>query len=143
MDSHVISTFGNAFGALLTVALVGLIPEPWRQRSMAAMVGLASIAYLGNSAFLWPVEFGLAALMLSLAGWGAFWYPVIGVARVVHGIIDLVHHEAGSPMFATVPLSSYGCAVYDPLMAMWFFAGAPSSSKLWSGLIGGRKSARA
>ena len=39
---------------------------------------------------------------------------------------DLVHHFYGNPIVPSLPASPAGCAITDTLLAIWFFAGAPS-----------------
>ena len=39
---------------------------------------------------------------------------------------DQVHHFYGSPIVPFLPRSSAGCAITDALLAIWFFANAPS-----------------
>jgi hypothetical protein len=37
-----------------------------------------------------------------------------------------MHHFYGHPIVPFAPLSSAGCAITDALIAIWFFADAPS-----------------
>jgi Family of unknown function (DUF6010) len=47
----------------------------------------------------------------------------------MHAAWDLAHHLWGNPIWPFMPTSSWGCMIFDSLIALWFFAGAPS---LWS-----------
>jgi len=46
----------------------------------------------------------------------------------MHSAWDLVHHLYGNPIWPFMPTSSFGCLVFDALIALWFLAGAPSIS---------------
>jgi hypothetical protein len=43
---------------------------------------------------------------------------------------DAVHAAKGSPILPMAAYSSTGCAVCDPVIALWYFAGAPSVPEL-------------
>jgi hypothetical protein len=118
----------NLVAAPTFVALVSLVPQPWRQRSMAVVLFGASTSYLTGGLGLAEVPFALAIAALAVAGWR--YVPAIGVGWIVHAVSDLVHHTIGAPMVAVWPLSSFGCAVFDPLIAIWFLLDAPSMKQL-------------
>jgi hypothetical protein len=44
----------------------------------------------------------------------------------MHSAWDLVHHFWGHPIWPFMPTSSFGCMIFDALIAVWFLAGAPS-----------------
>ena len=46
-------------------------------------------------------------------------------ATTTNGVIA-VHHVWGNPIWPFMPTSSFGCLVFDALIAIWFLAGAPS-----------------
>lgn len=125
MDTALVTyAFWNVVAGIVTILLVGLIPEPHRQRSMAIVVGFASGLYWESGLGAWeylPMLTGLA-----LAYWGLRWYPAIGGAWLIHTANDIAHHHIGYPLAAGIPLSSFGCAIYDPVLAVWFFFGAPN-----------------
>ena len=85
---------------LLYCAAVSLVPEPARRRFNAIFVAGAGAAYLSSGA-LGPWE-------LLHTGW------------------DVVHHLMGAPILPFAPISSFGCAICDPVIALWCFAGGPS-----------------
>jgi hypothetical protein len=37
-----------------------------------------------------------------------------------------VHHFCGNAIWPFMPTSSFGCTIFDGLIAVWFLAGAPS-----------------
>ena len=49
---------------------------------------------------------------------------------MLHTGWDVVHHLLGLPILSFQPTSSAGCAITDLLIALWFFAGAPSPREL-------------
>jgi Family of unknown function (DUF6010) len=67
-----------------------------------------------------------------IAGAGAA-YRFIGVGWLLHTGWDVLHHLYGHPIVPFVPDSSFGCAITDPVIALWCFAGAPSVYDLFRG----------
>lgn len=53
-------------------------------------------------------------------------YYFIGIGWVLHTGSDILHHLYGKPIVYLEPSSSAGCAACDPILATWFFFGAPS-----------------
>jgi hypothetical protein len=53
-------------------------------------------------------------------------YRFIGLAWLMHAAWDLPHHLWGRPIWPFMPTSSFGCVIFDTLIAIWFLAGAPS-----------------
>jgi hypothetical protein len=118
--------------AAVFIALVSFIAEPARQRLMAVMIGGAGAAYL--SAFgmgYW--EFGFTATVTYCAYRGLTSYGFIGVGWLLHTGWDILHHVTGSPLLPFSATSSLGCAVCDPVIALWCFVGAPSLSEFLRG----------
>lgn len=122
----------NLIAAALFIGLVGLIPEPWRQRTAATMATLAAFTYITHELGAWEYAFMIALIAAGLAGFRS--YPAIGIAWLIHTLSDVFHHSAGMPMVASIPLSSFGCAIFDPLIAIWFFYGAPSRREIFDAL---------
>jgi hypothetical protein len=117
---------GNVIAAPVFVVLVSQIPEPYRQWSMALLMGVAAVVYLGHG--LGRVEWLFAAAIGVCALAGVASYAAIGVGWLVHTVSDAWHHRIDRPMTPRIPMSSFGCAVFDPLIAIWFFLGAPTVS---------------
>jgi hypothetical protein len=44
----------------------------------------------------------------------------------LHTCWDIVHHFYGNPIDPSVPYSTNVCAFFDPMIAAWFYFGAPS-----------------
>jgi hypothetical protein len=114
---------------LAYVGLSSLLPEPHRQRFNAVMIAGAGAAYLGSGA-LGPWEFAFTAAMTYCAFRGLDSWAFIGVGWLLHTGWDVLHHLAGSPLLAVDPLSSFGCAICDPVIALWCLAGGPSAADL-------------
>jgi hypothetical protein len=111
--------------AALYVLLSSLLKEPSRRNFNAIMLGGAGAAYLsGGGLGVW--EFAFTALVTVCAYKGLQSYQFIGVGWLLHTGWDIVHHFYGHPIVPFAPLSSAGCAITDALIAMWFFADAPS-----------------
>ena len=50
-------------------------------------------------------------------------YRFIGIGWLLHTGWDVVHHLNGNPIIPFVPNSSLECAICDPVIALWCFAG--------------------
>jgi Family of unknown function (DUF6010) len=87
------------------------------------LVGLAASTYGNHSFGLIEAAGTLTVLTLGILGLGN--YRWLGAAWLVHTGLDLAHHFVSDPMFRYFPASSLGCAVTDPILALWFFAEAP------------------
>ncbi len=107
------------------VLLSSLLKEPSRKNFNAIMIGGAGAAYLsGGGLGIW--EFAFTAVVTFCAYKGLQSYRFIGIGWLLHASWDVVHHFYGNPIVPFAPLSSAGCAITDTLIAIWFFADAPS-----------------
>ncbi|MFI7130965.1 DUF6010 family protein [Nonomuraea sp. NPDC050153] len=50
----------------------------------------------------------------------------MGAGWLLHTAWDVLHHLQGNPILPFAALSSFGCAICDPVVALWCFAGGPS-----------------
>ncbi|MDY7085572.1 MAG: DUF6010 family protein [Actinomycetota bacterium] len=111
--------------AIVFIALNGLIPEPHRQRINALLIAGAGGTYISGGSFgLWELAF--SAVMLAVAYFGLCWWPAIGVGWLLHTLWDVLHHRRGDPLIPSVHDSSFGCAICDPVIALWCFTGGRS-----------------
>jgi hypothetical protein len=111
--------------ALVFISLVSLIKEPHRRRFMAIFVAGAGAAYLSGGGFgKWELVF--CAVVTICAYQGLESYRFIGIAWLLHTAWDILHHLYGSPLLPFDATSSLGCAICDPVIAAWCFAGAPA-----------------
>ncbi|MEV4660145.1 DUF6010 family protein [Micromonospora sp. NPDC049301] len=106
----------------LYVSLNALIREPHRRHVNAIMVGGAGAAYLsGGGLGAW--EFPFVALMVYVAWRGLRSWTWIGIGWLLHTAWDVLHHRKGAPIIPFVPGSSHGCAICDPVIALWCLTG--------------------
>ena len=91
---------------------------------MAIMIGGAGAAYLNGG--LGPWEFAFTAVVTYCAYKGLHSYHFIGIGWLLHSGWDVMHHLYGNPIVPFAPTSSLGCAICDPVIALWCFTGAPS-----------------
>ena len=110
--------------ALVFILLSSLLKEPVRQNSNAIFVAGAGAAYLSGGFGVW--EFAFTALVTYCAYRGLRSYSFIDVGWLLHTGWDALHHLYGNPIVPFVADSSLGCAISDPVIALWFFLGAPS-----------------
>ncbi len=106
------------------IGLTSLFKEPTRQKFSALFIAGAGFVYFGSSFRGWEVACG--ALFLWLAYRSLTDYKFVGIGWMVHVAWDIVHHLYGQPILSYVPLSSFGCAICDTGIALWYFLGAPS-----------------
>jgi hypothetical protein len=110
---------------VLYVCLNSLIHEPHRRRFNAIMVAGAGAAYLsGGGLGIW--EFAFTAVMTYVAYRGLESWTFIGIAWLLHTAWDIVHHLQGNPIVPFLEHSSLGCALCDPVIALWCLSGGPS-----------------
>jgi hypothetical protein len=118
---------GPAIAAAIFVLLMSLVKEPARRSFNAIFVAGASGAYLsGGGLGFWELLY--PAIVAPVAYLGLRSYRYIGVAWLMHSCWDVVHHFWGNPIWPFMPTSSFGCMIFDALIAIWFLAGVPSIS---------------
>ena len=121
---HVMDYVGPVIGAALFVLVMSFVREPTRRTLNAILVAGASGVYLNGGFGVWELLYPLIALPVVYRGLQS--YPFIGLAWLMHASWDLPHHLWGNPIWPFMPTSSFGCIIFDALIAVWFFAGAPS-----------------
>ena len=116
---------GPVIGAIVFVLIMSFVREPARRTINAMIVAGASGAYLSGGGFgIWEVVFPIVAMPVAYRGLRS--YSFIGLAWLMHSCWDIVHHLWGNPIWPFMPTSSFGCLIFDALIAVWFLAGAPS-----------------
>ncbi|MEU9779537.1 DUF6010 family protein [Streptomyces phaeochromogenes] len=114
---------------VLYALLMSLIREPHRRRFNAIMVAGAGAAYLsGGGMGGW--EFAFTAVVAYVAYRGLDSWTFIGIGWLLHTAWDIVHHVKGNPIIPFAHDSSLGCAICDPVIAMWCFMGGLSPREL-------------
>jgi hypothetical protein len=124
MHLHAIQILGPILVGVLFVCACSFFPEPSRQNFSAIMIAGAGAAYLNGGLGKW--EFVFTTVVTFCAYKGLRSYNFIGVGWLLHTGWDVMHHLYGNPIVPFVPSSSLGCAICDPVIAIWCFAGAPS-----------------
>lgn len=114
---------------LIYVTVNSFIPEPHRRRLNAIVVGGAGAAYISGGEFgLWELAFCIVMVAVAYAGLRS--YTFIGIGWLLHTCWDVLHHRRGAPIIPSLHDSSFGCAICDPVIALWCFAGGPSVKDL-------------
>jgi hypothetical protein len=131
MEAHSIPEFHLLDGiapvviAVLFIIVSSPIKEPHRRNFMAIMIAGAGAAYLSGGG-LGKWEFAFTAAVTFCAYKGLRSYRFIGLGWMLHTAWDVMHHFYGSPIIPFFSNSSAGCAITDAIIAIWFFANAPS-----------------
>ena len=128
---NVMDILGPVIVALVYISLCSLFEEPNRRGFNAIFIAGAGAAYLNGGFGVW--EFVFLAVVTYCAYRGLRSYGFIGIGWLLHTGWDVLHHLYGNPIVPFVPDSSFGCAITDPVIALWCFAGAPSVYDLFRG----------
>jgi hypothetical protein len=110
------------FIGIVYVLLMCLVREPHRRRLNALMVAGAGAAYLSGGG-LGGWEFAFTALSTCVAYRGLDSWTFVGVGWLLHTVWDVVHHLKGHPIIPFAHSSSLGCAICDPVIAVWCLGG--------------------
>ncbi len=122
--STVISDVAPVLVGLIYIALSSLFAEPAGQKFNAVMVAGAGAAYLSGGALgYWEIAFTVVVTFCAFKGLTN--YTWLGVGWLLHTGWDIVHHLKGAPIIPALSHSSFGCAICDPVIAIWMFRGAP------------------
>ena len=124
MPIHLVDVVAPVVVAILFIGATSAFKEPQRRHFNAIMIAGAGAAYLNGGLGLW--EFVFTAVVTYCAYQGLNAYGFIGLGWLLHTGWDIIHHLYGNPIVPFVPTSSLGCAICDPMIAAWCFAGAPS-----------------
>lgn len=127
---HVSDYIIPATAAVVFVAAMSLLKDPTRRSFNAILAAGAASAYLSGGLGPWELIYPLVAGVVSYFGLRS--YRFIGIAWLMHAGWDTVHHFYGNPIWPFMPTSSFGCLIFDALIAVWFLAGAPSLFSLFS-----------
>ena len=102
------------------IGVMSFVREPERQRFNAVFVAGAGAAYFSSGFGTYEIVF--AGVITALAFLGLRSYAFIGVAWLLHSVWDALHHVYGDPIIVFAPTSSFGCAICDAVIAVWFIA---------------------
>ncbi|HEX7796426.1 MAG TPA: DUF6010 family protein [Vicinamibacterales bacterium] len=118
----VMDVLGPAIGACVFVLAMSRVREPTRRTLNAVIVAGASGVYLSGGFGVWEVVYPVVVTPVVYRALNSYRY--IGVAWLMHAAWDLPHHLWGNPIWPFMPTSSFGCFMFDSLIAVWFVAGA-------------------
>lgn len=127
-ELHIIDLIAPITVALVYICACSFFKEPNRRHFNAIMIAGAGAAYLSGGFGVWELAFN--AVITYLAYQGLRSYRFIGIGWLLHTGWDVMHHLYGNPVIPFSPTSSLGCAICDPVIALWCFAGAPSVFEL-------------
>jgi hypothetical protein len=116
---------GPVIGAVMFALIMSLVREPAR-RTVSAMLtaGLTGVYMSGGGFGIWELAFPLVAMPIAYRGLSS--YTALAVVWLMHSGWDILHHLYGNPIWPFMPSSSFGCMIFDGVIAVWFLAGAPS-----------------
>jgi Family of unknown function (DUF6010) len=129
MNNHAVPDFAFSnflLAALLApifITIMSLLKAPLRQKINAGLIAVAGGAYI--NAGLMPFDQFFNILLVFIAYKGLQNYKFIALGWVLHTCWDIVHHFYGNPIDPSVPYSTNVCAFFDPMIAAWFYIGAP------------------
>lgn len=118
------TAIGAVVIAALYISIFSLVKEPYRQKINALIIAGAGATYWSSG--LGFYEFPLGVIMIILAYKGLSNYKYLAAGWMLHTVYDLLHHFYANPIVPMEPSSSAGCAICDPILAVWLFLGAPS-----------------
>jgi hypothetical protein len=110
---------------ILYTLVMSLLREPARRRLNAIMVAGAGAAYLSSGGFgAWELVFTASITYCAYRGLDS--YVWLGIAWLLHAAWDVAHYLRGVPIIPFLSHSSLGCAICDPVIALWCLRGGPS-----------------
>jgi hypothetical protein len=114
---HTIDVLGPAAAAGLFVFVMSRFRDPPRRKVMAVMTAGFATAYLGGGLGIWEFWYFVPASLIAYRALDS--YRFIALGWFMHPIWDLVHHFYGNPIWPWMPTSSIGCAIFDPIVAIY------------------------
>jgi hypothetical protein len=125
-----------AIGACVFVLAMSRVREPTRRTVNAVIVAGASGVYLSGGFGVWEVVYPVVVTPVVYRALNS--YRFVGLAWLMHAAWDLPHHLWGNPIWPFMPTSSFGCFVFDSLIAVWFVTGARPIVRLTWGSAGSK-----
>lgn len=109
---------------LVYSALNSLVAPQHRRPLNAIVLAGAGAAYLSGGLGRREVLFTTGMTYVAFRGLSSWRW--IGAGWLLHTAWDVLHHQRGHQILPFAPDSSLGCAICDPVIAAWCFAGGPS-----------------
>src|SRR5262245_33602475 len=119
-----VDAVGPAIAALVFVFLMSLVAEPTRRTLSAIILTGAAGVYLSGGFGLWELIYPVIGTAVGLRGLRS--YRWIGAGWLIHAGWDICHHWWGNPIWPFMANSSFGCMIFDSVIALWFLRGAPA-----------------
>lgn len=105
--------------------LMSLVRDRHRLKLNAVMLAGAGAAYLSAGGF-GPWEYVFTAVITYCAYRGLENWRFVGIGWLLHAAWDFLHYAKGKPPIAPFAHdSSLGCAICDPVIALWCLRGGP------------------
>lgn len=120
---------GAVVAAIVYISLFSLVREPQKQIINALIIAGAGSAYWSGG--LGVLEFPFGIIMIYMAYKGLCDYRFIAFGWMLHTGWDVIHHLYANPIVEMSPTSSLGCAIFDPILAIWFWYKAPDIFQLF------------
>ena len=115
---------------LAFVAAMSLVRDDRRRLQLNAVVTAgASGTYLSGGAF-GPWELAASTVVLLAAFLGRRSWRWVGAAWLLHTALDVAHAVTGHDLLPWAPHSSLGCAICDPVIALWCLGGGTPLDRL-------------
>jgi Family of unknown function (DUF6010) len=115
---------GPAIGAIIFVLAMSFVPERSRRTLNAILVAGAAGVYISGGFGAWELLYAVLGTAIAYRGMSS--YRFIAIGWLMHAAWDLPHHFWHKPIWPFAPTSSFGCAIFDSLIAIWFLADAPT-----------------
>jgi hypothetical protein len=119
---------GPTAASLLFIAIMGMVKEPGRRTLNAIVLAGAGGVYLSGGFGVWELFYPVIAIPVAYRGLRS--YRLIGGGWLMHSGWDIVHFIWGNPIWPFMPTSSFGCMLFDAVLAVWCIADAPSVVRL-------------
>ncbi|MGV3619372.1 MAG: DUF6010 family protein [Archangium sp.] len=121
VPSDVMASVGPALAAVVFVLAMSRVPEPLRLKVNGAAVMGASGLYVSGGGFgVWELVYCAVAAFVGYRALTS--YRFIALGWFMHAGWDLVHHVWGNPLWSFMPTSSWGCVIFDSLIACWLLS---------------------
>jgi hypothetical protein len=116
-----------AAAALLFAFVLSRLREPVQRKVLAVMTAGFATAYLGGGLGAWELLYLVPASYIAYRALDSWRFIALG--WLMHPVWDLVHHFHGNAIWPWMPTSSIGCAVFDPIVAIWATSVARSQGR--------------
>lgn len=122
---------GPVVVAFVFVGAMSFIRDDGLRLRINAVIPIgASGTYIASGAF-GPLELLFSAVVLIVAYRGFRAWRWVGIAWLLHTGLDIAHAAQGVELLPWATYSALGCAICDPVIALWCFAGGQPIDKIF------------